>query len=50
MRAKQDEEYHELHEVIEHRNKGQEKLVSTMECQQKLTGEVLELRDKCTNQ
>ena len=49
MRAMQNEEYQELHEVIEYRNERQEKLVSTMECQQKLMGEVLELRDKCVN-
>ena len=49
MRAMQNEEYQEPHEVIEYMNERQEKLVSTMERQQKLMGEVLELRDKCAN-
>ena len=40
MRAMQNEEYQELHEVIEYMNERQEKLMSTMERKQKLIGDV----------
>ena len=45
LREREDEEYHELHEVIEYMNERQEKLLFTMERKQKLVGEVPELRD-----
>ena len=44
MRAMQNEEYQQLHQVIEDMNEWQEKLMSTMERQQKLMGNVRELR------
>ena len=44
MRGMQNEEFQQLHQVIEDMNEWQEKLVSTMERQQKLMGKVLELR------
>ena len=40
MRAMQDDEYQELHEVIEHMNEWQEKFMSTTERKQKFVGEV----------
>ena len=46
MRTKEDEEYQELHEVIENMNARQEKPLSTMECKQKLRGEVPKFRRK----
>ena len=47
MRAKQHEEYQELHEVIEYMNERQEeRVMSTMQRKQKLIGEVPELRGK----
>ena len=45
MRAMQDEEYRELHEVIEYMNERQERLTSTMERKQQLMGEVPEIRE-----
>ena len=44
MRAMQNEEYQELHQVIEYMNERQEKLMSTMERQQKLMRKVPEHR------
>ena len=45
MRAMQDEEYQELHEINEYMNERQAKLTSTMERNQKLMGEVVQLRE-----
>ena len=45
MRAMQDEECQELHEVIEFMTERQERLMSTMKRKQKLMGEVLDLRE-----
>ena len=38
MRAMQNEQLQELHEIIEYMNERQERLMSTMECKQKLMG------------
>ena len=48
LRAMQDEEYQEVHEVIEYMNEKQEQFTSTMERKQKLMGEVLEFRERKT--
>ena len=50
MRAMQDEEYRELHEVIEYMNERQERLTSTMERKQQLMGEVPEIREFFSSQ
>ena len=44
MRAMQDDEHQELHEVVEDMNDRQERLTSTMVRKQQLAGEVPEIR------
>ena len=46
MRAIQDEEYQELHEIIECMNERRERLMSTMKRKQKLMGDVPALHEK----
>ena len=50
MRAIQDEEFQELHEIIEYKNDRQERLLSTLKREQKLMGDVLELREHSCHQ
>ena len=46
MCVRQDEEYHELQETIEHMNEMQGGVMVTMKRKQKMLGEVPELREK----